>query len=147
MSVYGQGRAPSVSSAQGPIHRMQLQQADVHFQLVIRLLFLSTSQHIAIRTLIETFVQTAAPMKVKDSFNNSNYSKNSNTSQNKQRFVCWQKWLSFISWSIHYYVTVANTQKSYFYVYYDYCGFLEWTMGRITRLTTSLWCSHRIINT
>jgi hypothetical protein len=83
MSIYGQGRAPSVSSAQGPVHHTPLRHADVHFKAVICLLFLSTSQYIAIRTLIATFVQTAAPMLVKDMFNNSNYSKNSNTSHNK----------------------------------------------------------------
>jgi hypothetical protein len=53
--------------------------------------FLSTSQYIAARTLKTTFVQTVAPMQVKEIFNNSNYSKNSNTSHNKQRYVCWQK--------------------------------------------------------
>jgi hypothetical protein len=84
-SIYGHGRAPSVSSAQGPTHRTPLQQADVRFQPVIRLLFLSTSQYMAARILIATFVQTVAPTHVKEIFNNSNYSKNSNTSHNKHK--------------------------------------------------------------
>lgn len=95
-SIYGHGKAPSVSSAEGPTHCTPLQQADVRFQPVICLLFLSASQYIVARTLIVTFVQTAAPMQVKEIFNNSNYTKNSNTSHNKQRYVCWQKWFPYL---------------------------------------------------
>jgi hypothetical protein len=64
-SIYGHGRAPSVSSSQGPTHCTPLQQADVRFQPIIHLLFQSASQYIAVRTFIATFVQTAAPMQVK----------------------------------------------------------------------------------
>jgi hypothetical protein len=72
-----------VSSSQGQTHCTPLQQADVRFQPIVRLLFLSALQYIAVRTLIATSVQTAAPMQVKEIFNNSNYSKNSNASHNK----------------------------------------------------------------
>ena len=147
-SIYGHGRAHQWALQTGR-HTVRhcIKQMSI-FQLVTCLLFLSTSQYIAARTLTATFVQTVAPMQVKGIFNNSNYSKNCNTNHNKQRHVCWQKLFKFhtFAYSLLWHSS-KWTEQPHFYVYYKYCGFLKCTMGRITPLTKSLWCGHRIINT